>query len=47
MSIKKDWKIYYTTSEVKTKLKASVKIKAKKVAKEIKNEIVFKETTHV
>lgn len=47
MSIKSDWKIYYTSSEVKEKLKISVRKKAKEVAKKIKNEIISKESFHV
>ena len=47
MSIQKDWKIYYTTIEVKAKLKESVRIKANEIVKEIKSEIVNKENIHV
>ena len=47
MSIQKDWKTYFTTTEVKAKLKESVRTKATEIAKEIKNEIVNKETSHV
>jgi hypothetical protein len=47
MSIQKNWKIYYTTTEVKAKLKESVRIKATEIVKEIKSEIVNKETSHV
>lgn len=42
MSIQKDWKIYYTTTEIKSKLKESIRIKAIKVVNEIKNEIIIK-----
>jgi len=47
MSIIKDWKIYYTSSEVKEKLKLSVRFKAKNIAKKIKSEVNSKETIHV
>ncbi|MDP2090648.1 MAG: hypothetical protein Q8K30_03530 [Candidatus Gracilibacteria bacterium] len=47
MSTIKDGKIYYTSSEVKEKLKESVRIKAKDIAKKIKSEILSKETFHV
>lgn len=47
MSTIKDWKIYYTSSEVTDKLKESVRIKAKNIAKKIKSEIQSKETFHV
>lgn len=47
MSTIKDWNIYYTSSEVKEKLKESIRIKAKNIAKTIKSEIISKETFHV
>lgn len=47
MSVTKDWKTYYTTSEVKEKLQASVRVKAKNMAKKIENEINSKEQIHV
>ena len=47
MTTIKDWKTYYTSSEVKDKLKARVRSKAKKIAKVIKAEINSKETLNV
>ncbi|MCP4524200.1 MAG: hypothetical protein GY828_08330 [Candidatus Gracilibacteria bacterium] len=47
MSIIKDGETYYTSSEVKEKLKVSVRAKAKNIAREIKSEIHSKETVDV
>jgi len=47
MSIIKDWKIYYTSSEVKEKLQESIRIKAKNIAKIIKSEIHSKKISFI
>lgn len=47
MSIIKDWETYYTSSEIKEKLKVSVRTKAKNIATKIKSEIHSKEIVDV